>query len=463
MPAPLPSELLHAASEPSGRLALVLGAGCSLEPPTGLQLASVYSESAHAQLVLDHVIQDGGCSTPSDLSALASAVYSATGSQVDLVRRLPRNDFRMARPNSGYLIAAALLREGVINAVLTLNFDLAMTAALSELGAAEVAVVEGPTGISDLGQATLIYLHRNANENDLESWILRTEALDHEWQDGWEQVVVQRVLSCPVVVFAGLGSAAAALTETAGRIRAAVASDQHHVSVVDPYPNSKFAEALKPPAQAYVEDEWGSFMHSLSSRYLYTVMAAIDADCVDLCARHGWADDTAHAADASRRLHAIGIVGLGRVRARWLMESEPYVPDDPRRQLIADLLLGIALLEQSEGVKASFRDDGLVLFGQKGGGTTRLKPASGRGTLRWSALEPLIIQSVKGMRRADQPTHVLASGYVGGRGASVAPDDLIVGDTSDDIVAGGPGLSIITVDEIRDNPVLGAQAVNSGA
>lgn len=143
MPAPLPSELLHAASEPGGRLALVLGAGCSLESPTDLQLASVYSESAHAQLVLDQVIHEGGCSAPSDLSALASAVYSATGSQVDLVRRLPRNDFRMARPNSGYLIAAALLREGVVNAVLTLNFDLAMTAALSELGAKEVAVVEG--------------------------------------------------------------------------------------------------------------------------------------------------------------------------------------------------------------------------------------------------------------------------------------------------------------------------------
>jgi len=459
MPAQLPSELLHAASEPGGRLALVLGAGCSLESPTDLQLASVYSESAHAQLVLDHVIEDGGCSTPSDLSALASAVYSATGSQIDLVRRLPRNDFRMARPNSGYLIAAALLREGVINAVLTLNFDLAMTAALSELGAKEVAVVEGPTGTSDLGQATLIYLHRNANENDLESWILRTEALAHEWQGGWEQVVVQRVLSCPVIVFAGLGSAAAALTETAGRIRAAVASDQHHVSVVDPYPNSKFAEALEPPAQAYVEDGWGSFMHSLSSRYLHTVMAAIDADCIDLCARHGWADDAAHAADVSRRLHEMGIVGVGRVRAHWLMESEPYVPDDSRRQLIADLLLGIALLEQSGSVKASFRDDGLVHFQQNGGATMRLRPASGRGTLRWSALEPLIIQSVKGMKRADQPTHVLASGYVGGRSPSIPPDDLITGDASDDIVTGRSGLSIVTVDEIREDPVLAARLV----
>ena len=459
MPATLPSELLHAASRPGGRVALVLGAGCSTEGPTNLQLASVYAESAYAELVLDHVIAKGDCSAPGDLSALASAVYSATGSQVELVRRLPRNDFRLARPNLGYLIAAALLREGVINAVLTLNFDLAMTAALTELGAKQVAVVEGPTATSDLGQTTLIYLHRNANESNFESWILRTEALEGEWEGGWEQVVVQRVLSCPVVVFAGLGSPAAALTKTAERIRKAVASDQHHVCVVDPYPNSKFAQALDPPAQAYVEDGWGAFMQSLSDRYLQTVNATTEATCVDLCTRHGWPDESTHAADACNRLHALGIVELGRVRAQWLMESDAYVPDDTRRELIADLLLGIALVEQGCDVKASFHNDGLLHFQQASGATVRLRPASGRGTLRWSALEPLILQSVKAMPRAGRPTHVLASGYVGGRPAVVPPDDLIEGDPSDDIIGGQAGPLILTVDEIREEPALAARVV----
>jgi len=36
-------------------------------------------------------------------------------------------------------------------------------------------------------------------------------------ENGWEQVIVQRVLSCPVVVFVGLGSPAATLKERASQ------------------------------------------------------------------------------------------------------------------------------------------------------------------------------------------------------------------------------------------------------
>src|SRR4051794_2729105 len=116
---PLPAELLRAVSERSGRIALIVGAGCSLEQPTGLELSRVYAQRAHDRLVLDGVLAPGDCDDPTDLSAVAKAVFDRTGSQIDLVRRLPRNEFRLARPNTGYLTAAALLREGVISAVLT--------------------------------------------------------------------------------------------------------------------------------------------------------------------------------------------------------------------------------------------------------------------------------------------------------------------------------------------------------
>jgi hypothetical protein len=134
----LPPDLLHAIVERRHRIALVIGAGCSLEHPTNLQLAGVYAEAAHRQLVQDGVLTDTDCPDPSDLSAVASSVVGKTGSQEALVVRLPRNEFRMAQPNAGYLVAAALLRERVLDAILTLNFDVALTSALVQLGAADV-------------------------------------------------------------------------------------------------------------------------------------------------------------------------------------------------------------------------------------------------------------------------------------------------------------------------------------
>lgn len=49
----LPSPLLHAVGERKRRIALVLGAGCSLEHQTNLKLASVYSQEAHDKLMRD--------------------------------------------------------------------------------------------------------------------------------------------------------------------------------------------------------------------------------------------------------------------------------------------------------------------------------------------------------------------------------------------------------------------------
>jgi hypothetical protein len=69
----------------------------------------------------------------------------ATGGQRMLVEQFPPDRFRNAEPNDGYLVAAALMRERAIAAILTLNFDLAAPHALAVLGAREdVTVVEGP-------------------------------------------------------------------------------------------------------------------------------------------------------------------------------------------------------------------------------------------------------------------------------------------------------------------------------
>ena len=132
---PLPAPLLNAVSQANGKLVLVLGAGCSFPPPTSVPMAKTCAQDAYRRLMLDGVLADGDCSNPDDLSVLADAVFSKSGSQAELVDRLPRDEFRRARANTGYLIAAALLRENVISSILTLNYDLAMEDALTQLGA----------------------------------------------------------------------------------------------------------------------------------------------------------------------------------------------------------------------------------------------------------------------------------------------------------------------------------------
>ncbi len=110
----LPAELLQAISSPGGgRIALVIGAGCSVEAPTGVPVASQCSVEVHRRLLDDGVLQNGDCADPYDLSAVADAVFARTHSQRDVVERLrERYNLKLATPNDGHLIAAAIALRG---------------------------------------------------------------------------------------------------------------------------------------------------------------------------------------------------------------------------------------------------------------------------------------------------------------------------------------------------------------
>ena len=52
------------------------------------------------------------------------------------------------------------------------------------------------------------------------------ELREQAWKDGWEQLVTTMVMTTPVVVFAGLGTAAAVLVETTRRANRALRSSE---------------------------------------------------------------------------------------------------------------------------------------------------------------------------------------------------------------------------------------------
>lgn len=456
--AEVPPGLLAAVADRTGRVVLVVGAGCSLEFPTELKLASVYSADAHQALVRDGLLLEGDCDAPEDLSRLASVVAEKCGGQSELVRRLPLVGFRQATANAGYRVAAALLREGAVSSVMTLNFDLAMSDALRWAQASEVTEIPGPGAMAELGSRSVIYLHRNVEELDYERWILRAEALETEWRDDWEDVVASRVVAAPVVVFAGLGSAAAVLTETARRIIGA--TENIDISVVDPAESASFLDHLGIDTAAHVRAGWCEFMARLGQRVHAEICDATAAACRNLCDENGWGDEVASIPDVRGLLESVGLLDAGTMRARWLGDKGNYSPDDHRRQLIADLLLGLALLRRESGVDPHLCSDGLAIFVSATGVESRVLAISGLGTARWAAMEARIAVALERLTQDRQPRMVLVGGVVGPSVADIAPPpDLIDGDVGESIVGASPVPYTVSVDELRADPTIASRLV----
>ena len=65
----LPAQLLKAVSSPGGgKIAIVVGAGCSVEAPTCVPVEHDCSVEVHRRLVANGVLQNGDCTDPTDLS-----------------------------------------------------------------------------------------------------------------------------------------------------------------------------------------------------------------------------------------------------------------------------------------------------------------------------------------------------------------------------------------------------------
>ena len=74
-----------------------------------------------------------------------------------------------------------MLHEYALSCVMTLNFDLALTNALSRIGTeGSVRVISKPEDYINLGLSNIVYLHRNVDA-DPDLWVLRSEVLEKSW------------------------------------------------------------------------------------------------------------------------------------------------------------------------------------------------------------------------------------------------------------------------------------------
>lgn len=453
----LPPELLQAVSAPGGgKITLIVGAGCSLEAPTSIPLAGTCSQQCHDRLVANGILADGDCQMPWDLSNLADAVFTKTGHQQLLVEQLSQHyALKAATPNEGHLLTAALLQERAIASVLTLNFDLALSIAIAQLGVGDsVGIIEGPDDIPSQKVVNLYYLHRNANAADPETWILRTIALENDWRGNWEAVVAAKVLTTPVVVFAGLGSPASVLIESSKLIKNAIPNGSRAYQIDPGEPDeSAFFRALDLDPAFFVQTPWCDFMAALSQRLVEEQARQLEAAAAALIR-----DDFLTAEDITAlldRLREIGLLQLGRLRANWLLQDKPYVPDNPMaRPLIADLLLAAALITRVTGATAVLFEDGIVQF-QKGDRTVAsLVFVSGCGSRSLVAIETELSSRRRRFRGlAKPPTGAIVAGIRDYGAAPITPPaDLVLGDVTASIVYGPAELPIFHVESLRQGP-----------
>ncbi len=339
--------------------------------------------------------------------------------------------------------------------MVTLNFDLALSTALGWLGAEQiVGVIECPEDLSRQKTINVYYLHRNVNAPDPESWVLRTTALNKDWEGHWEPIVTTKVLSAPVVVFAGLGTPVAVLIASTKLLRKAVpaVTKLYQVDPVDKA-SSKFFQELELDASNYIQCGWCEFMDELSQRLLKEHVYRLEQAVVQIIRDNQLL--TEDVTDLLTRLQALGLVKLGMLRAHWLLHDKSYYPVEAiALDLVADLLLAIAMIARVSGTVAVIIEDGVVEFHRDGRTVVVYIIASGRGSRGRSAIEAKVELRRKQYRsRVTPPRGVIVGGTSDFWTTAVTPPpDLIRGDVSEDILGEPTAFPLVHINELREHP-----------
>lgn len=438
---PLPPDLLSDFTDPQGgRVTLVIGAGCSFEPPTNLPLSKRVARAAHQRLLDDGVLPEP-CNNPEDLSEVADAVFESSGEQKPLVERMGIQRFIGVDPNSGHKIAAALLREGCIASVIALNYDDAMSQAVGYVGGREdITEIGDPEVHNEMGPSNLVYLHRKADAHP-KDLIMRTDDLETEWEGNWEEMIVQSQLIRPSSVFAGLGSPAAVLTESTQKLRGAEGSDPtfYQVDTADyerensegEIERSPFTEALDISEDQYIQMGWCDFMEAVGDRVRKQQIQELCEACVEVASedeRELFETFNDESQDELRsRLRSLldpdtdpyCFLEMGELRARWFLETGKNYACHFRDNVptwIAQLLIAVDyILRRYEFENAVLLpQDGCVRFQDSDGRKVISHLVHGKSKTSWDTLENKIPSRASVRReRTTQPTCILAEGLLG--------------------------------------------------
>lgn len=439
----LPPGLLQAISaENGGQLSIVIGAGCSFEPPTSIPLSRALSTEVNRKLELDRVLAPGECVDPSDLAALTTLVYGKTNSQYDVVSRFPINQLKVAAPNIGYRILIALMVERAISYVLSLNFDLAVQNAAAELGVSIEIVDAAGQAIPAL--PTLVHLHGNANGTS-ETFVLRSETIDGEWKGAWEQVVAAQILAAPSLLFAGLGSAAPVLSDTIGMIKEAVGAGKLiYQADIAPHAKSYFAQQLAVLPESYVVGGWCAVMEALAAR--------VAAEQIHRLRTTGQRVQTENQAPANEieafsqfvdAYQDVSLLTLGKLRAYGRLDTKASYRSRTEidEEAIVEPIVKLSEICAQHGLSARPTAAGVWRLERDGKLVATALLASGMGSRKLAAMEPgahYICRTIAERAMAG-PDFVIVGGTLASQAPTTDSVDLIADSEAGDIIDGPTG------------------------
>lgn len=450
----LPTDLIGAlTSGAGGTIALVLGAGCSIDQPTGLKTAGAYSAIAYRRLVEARVIEEG-CCDPGDLGALADAVFAATSSQQALVDIL-KPELENAAPNEGHKIAAALLAEQVIGSIITLNFDRSLDAAIAEMARGErIAIVHAIEDIRGRTRFLVIYLHGNV-ESPAEKWVLRKAQIDSSWEE-WQKYVVVEVALTPHVVFAGLGSATPVISDTVLKVNESLPAGKkiYQVDTVDSARNA-LAQTLKIDADDYVIACWTGFMRKVGETVAREFLHRLSERHPHFCFDNHHAEE-----DIVLTLSALphDLLELGRLRAAWFFDKSEYkmfrtTNVDHLVDIVRTVGIALRIAEADECVLV---DDGMELR-RDGNALARVFSCSGAGAAYWAKIEAEMHSRLSKFRRHDKTTPVvyLVTGVdmsLAMSQATSVPESIVPKPVGDELTASPPDFAYFTPQMLQSDP-----------
>jgi hypothetical protein len=417
-----------------------------------MPLARQLSTEAHRKLVHEGVLSAGECADPTDLAGLATVVFQKTGSQAALIRQFPVDKMRTARANEGYRMLIALMLEGAVSHVLSLNFDLAPQNAAVELGET-VTVIDRPNVLIPMTK-TVVHLHGNVNSGN-DDWVLRSEVINNDWKSRWQEVVDRQILAAPNVLFVGLGSAAPVLSETVAMIAAAAGQQKaFYQADVGDYAHNDFAGQLNITADRYIRGSWCEVMHLVAGHLAEEQAHTLAKNGATILRDNGASDEELTAfREIANRLSGVTLLALGRFRANAQLNLiSRYLPRTQQDEEWTALpLKALAGISAETGLTATPASTGIWHLKSGSRLQAQVLIVSGRGTRKMSALET----SIRSLSRAITeeigigPDIVLVGSVIPDvlPESVSAPSDIVDGEESvGDIITGPRSPCILSVD-----------------
>ncbi len=334
------------------RVAVFLGAGCSVNSPAEIPAAPQLAELLRTESGLEG----------ESLEEIAEQLWNQGGWQ-EFVRILPRDKWRARQPNICHRVIAEICREGLIRELITTNWDILLESALSQAGQPYSVIVESESLDTEPMTSALVVKVHGCIDHPEHIKATTQDVLSPEWKARWVSALFETVLRTRALLFAGYSGASSAATSS---IASLVSAEERtgfdvvvdHNSIDDMRAKAyggEFLDALRLQDGSYIQSDTDEFFLALRNSIFPLLVGLARSDASALLSellKPTQVPETA-VSEAVNRTAELWVDSGPDDAQLWLLEcfgatqdvvaSRPYVPLRPRRGEIGRCFAWIAL------------------------------------------------------------------------------------------------------------------------